>query len=166
MPDYTDVKIENTTLSAEAYSNIFTDVLSKSGDVNINKLYNDKISVYVSTDGANIKDKFNNPALIGADAATLRLNDGKIRVSAIIRATGDDADNRYLYSTVSNVQNLLGAHEYTGHGIKGWKDSDYTHYKAYDFQMNHKSWNKTTGAFKNEIRKSAKIYEYMRNVRK
>ncbi len=50
-------------------------------------------------------------------------------------------------TTVSNVQNLLGAHEFIGHYEKGWGSSTGTHYKVYEYQMKHASWKKTTPYF-------------------
>jgi hypothetical protein len=42
----------------------------------------------------------------------------------------------------------MGAHEYLGHKIMGWKENTQTHYLVYLYQMNHRSWGKTTKDFK------------------
>jgi hypothetical protein len=159
MPDYTDVKIENTTLSAEAYSNIFTDVLSKSGD-DIKNLYNGAVSVkvYDKNDKKTVSS-FNNPNKQYSMAST-GIVDEQIRVTANIHS-----DSKPLLNTVSNVQNMLGEHEYTAHGVKGYSGKTHTHYKAYDYQMRSesKTWNKTTPYYKQYIRSNAKDYDRERS---
>ncbi|MBR3390838.1 MAG: hypothetical protein IKG83_10080 [Prevotella sp.] len=48
-------------------------------------------------------------------------------------------------NTVSNIQNLLGAHEFLGHYKNGW----HSHKLVVPFQRKHKTWKKTTKEFKN-----------------
>ena len=55
----TDIPFIEATLSAEAYSNIFTDILSKMEGVNVNNLYNSKVSVTVWNRDTNIKTSTN-----------------------------------------------------------------------------------------------------------
>jgi hypothetical protein len=163
MPDVINTPIEETTLSSEAYSNIFTDVLSKMYEVDDGKLYHEKVSVFVSINGETVNNKFNNPYVGYADAYTGQV-DGQIRVTACIFATNDryQADNRYLFSSISNIENILGVHEFVGHGLNKWTDDNNTHYKNYDLQMNHSSWGKTTDAYKQAIRNAALRYEDQR----
>jgi hypothetical protein len=50
-----------------------------------------------------------------------------------------------LYSTISNVENLLGVHEYLGH----YKYNINSHKDIFMLQRKHPSWSKTTEHFKN-----------------
>lgn len=61
MPEHFDKALGDMTLSAESYSNIFTDILSKMGDVNVEKLYNQKVSVRVMDGWNTSNDFFNEP---------------------------------------------------------------------------------------------------------
>lgn len=70
-------------------------------------------------------------------------------------------------STLSGAQNVLGAHEFQGHGEQGdaFKDkSEYdpkgNHYKAYDLQMNHPSWQRTNSSFKKDILTTYQKYKH------
>ena len=159
------VGIGDADLSAEAYSNIFTDVLSKMDDVNTKELINGKIGVAVfdgnnldSSENPTFKDNYNTNIREYTEVASHQAANGKSLVTASI-VIGGTQDRRYLYSTVSNVQNLLGAHELLGHGIVGnqnrwWGPAN--HFKVYDFQKAHPSWSKTTLEFKQYINKVSK----------
>jgi len=57
-------------------------------------------------------------------------------------------DNRFIFSTVSNVKNSLGAHEKISHGQNRTEEAE-----AYQFQFSHTSWRNTTKEFKNKIEK-------------
>ena len=148
------VGIGDADLSAKAYSNIFTDVLSKMNDVDTKELFNGKASASVF-DGGNLdsdlnptfKDSYNTNIKEYTETASHQGVEGKSLVTGSI-VSGGKKDNRYLFSTVSNVQNMLGAHELLGHGINGWGDRTKTHYKVYEFQMAHPSWSKTTPEYK------------------
>lgn len=55
-------------------------------------------------------------------------------------------------STVENVQNVLGAHEFLAHGILRFAiDPSKLHSGAYLFQMKHYSWPNTTGRLKSDM---------------
>ena len=113
----TDIPFIEATLSAEAYSNIFTDILSKMEGVNVNNLYNSKVSVTVWNRDTNIKTStnyFNEPSSAGDAIATIVPYKGKQLMTAFIFPK-EDTKERELLSTISNVQNILGAHEYKGH---------------------------------------------------
>ena len=154
LPEFIDTPITGLTLSVESYSNIFTDILSKMDGVNIGDISNEKVSVRVV---AGIKDdEYNNPDYsIGQDASIAKTKDGKISLSAIIFPK----ENKEMSSTVSNVQNMLGDHEYTGHGIKGWGNETRTHYKVYEYQMSTPSWNKTTPNYQRKMRERYNYYK-------
>ena len=144
----TDIPFIEATLSAEAYSNIFTDILSKMEGVNVSDLYNNKVSVTVWNGDTNIKTStnyFNEPSFDGDATATIVPYKGKQRMTAFIFPK-EDTKERELLSTISNVQNILGAHEYIGHFKRGLTDAD--HKKIFQIQKNHISWKKTTKHFK------------------
>jgi RHS repeat-associated protein len=142
----TTKRLENTTISAKAYSNIFTDIFSKMKETDVNRLQNGKIAVYVTKDGKKAST-YNSPIKTSGVASTEPYDGDKFAITAKIWAVEGD-DNRHLFSTVSNVQNLLGIHEYVGHGLNPWCDDNSDHYKAYEAQMNHFTWNSTTPLFK------------------
>ena len=146
-----DTPIEKTTLTAKAYSNIFTNVLGKMKEVNLNDLLGKRISVIVTPDDNLITDSFNKPYdryIIGSTSnATTDWKNGKMRITANIINSGEN-DNRELFSTRSNIQNLLGIHEYVGHGIKKWGDANGKHKNVYELQMKHHTWKSTTIHFK------------------
>ncbi|WP_320054782.1 DUF6443 domain-containing protein [uncultured Acetobacteroides sp.] len=155
MADNIDTRIEKTTLSAEAYSNVFTNILSETTGVKMNNLYNGSVSVVISHNDWNVDDQYNSPSLNANQNASEGLYEGQTRITASIINSGDKDDNRFLFSTTSNVQNLLGAHEKIGHGQKGLSDHTRTH-NVYEYQFRHDSWKNTTQPFK----------EYMRIVHK
>lgn len=146
-----DTPIEQTVLSAEAYSKIFTNILSEMKDVDIYLLHNQSVSVVVSPNDYDIESTFNDPYSAFSsegvvNAATQHLN-GVKKITACINYLGA-SDNRKLFATLSNVQNLLGVHEYIGHGVKGWSGSN--HKLVYKNQFKHPSWKRTTGYFKRQ----------------
>ena len=123
----TDTPLENANLAAEAYSNIFTDVLSKMEGVDVNDLHNGKVSVTVwDEDLSNIKTSknyCNDPDFDGSSLATRHKANNEHVITAYIYNIG--TKEKRMYSTVSNVQNLLGVHEYMAHLKKGLKDSQH-----------------------------------------
>jgi hypothetical protein len=149
------VGINQAKLSDGAASNVFTDILSKMQGIDMGKLYNGKVSIYngYSESGSSIPAGFNDPergmsgpantAVKGVTNFRGEASDGTIKVTA--KFVGQS--NRYL-STVSDVQNALGAHEFQGHGIKRYHIGGGPHYKAYELQMAHPSWKNTTKSFK------------------
>lgn len=119
----TDTPLSEADLSAEAYSNILTDILSKMEGVNTMDLHNGKVSITVWEKTENIKtciDYFNDAKFNGNTLASIGLYKGKQRLMVYIFPKGDK--NREVYSTVSNVQNILGVHEYMGHFKSGMSD--------------------------------------------
>ena len=143
--------IGDLTLSAEAYSNIFTDILSKMPEVNISYLHNSKVSVTVWDDSENVKtttNYFNDSRFYGDALATIgKHQNGKQCLTAYIFPRG--TDEHPIYNTVSNIQNLLGIHEYIGHFKNNLRDAQ--HSLVYENQMKHPSWAKTTKKFKQYI---------------
>ena len=143
-----DTPISEMTLTAKAYSNIFTDILSKMDGVDVNDLYNGKVSVTVWEDYGNLKattDQYNDAGLNGSSIAQIRLHNGKQLLGVYIYP--QYTDEKRLYSSVSNIQNLLGVHEYIGHFIKNMDNSPKSHLQIYKDMRRHSSWEKTTSVY-------------------
>ena len=136
------------SLSAEAYSKIFTNVLHRWG-YNTSLLLNGKISVTEWNEVAinNNLTKYattkvyNNPSIIDGDNATT--NTTNKTVTAYIFPKGEEQ----LLVTEPNIANMLGVHEYINHLIKGLDDSQ--HWKILQDQKKDPSWPLTTPEFKN-----------------
>ena len=130
------VGMQDANLSSRAYARIYTDVLTQGG-FEVNLLQNSSVSVMNNT------DTYNNPNL---DASFLRGGtvEGGVRVTV---NQGAD-DTRRLLTTVENIQNALGVHELQGHGIDGFGFDGRPHYKAYELQMSHPTWQNTTPEFR------------------
>ena len=83
-------------------------------------------------------DKATNPP--SQHAGTIRRKDGSINVTAVTRYGKNDD-----YNTVENVQNILGIHEYYGHGVKGIGSATFSeHRKAYLLQTKHRTYKKVS----------------------
>ena len=133
-------ELQKADLSAKTYSNIYTNILQQSG-YDTGKLEGGAISI---DNGKN--NSFNNPVKGKNALATTKTNSK----SEIFNITvyQQEGDVKKTLTTVENIVNALGAHEYTGHGIKRYSDSKYNHQKAYEEQFNHSSWANTTSYFK------------------
>ena len=157
--------INEANLSSEAISNVLTDIAGKTDGIDMGKLYNGKISVWdgKSVPGGSIPSGFNDPERSNGPANTAvkmsgntfhgNAADGTIKVTAIFK----NSRNSYL-STVSNVQNALGVHEYQGHGVERFALGGGPHFKAYELQKSHSSWKNTTLYFKNYMEGNYKDY--------
>ena len=145
----TDIPFIEATLSAEAYSNIFTDILSKMEGVNVNDLYNSKVSVTVWEDCGNLKavqDQYNDAGLNGEVLAQIGSYQGKQRLMTYIDPDGHKEKD--LFSSRSNIQNLLGVHEYIEHFKNDIGNGDHSHLRIYKNMQKHNSWIKTTRDYK------------------
>jgi RHS repeat-associated protein len=135
-------------ISAETYSNIFTDIVSKMPDVDLTKLRKEHISVIVWNgieDGKlSSTNTFNRPDEESGKLAST----GNTRITASINLI---KDNRIFFSTVSNIQSILGIHEYKGHFVNHMGDESKTHHNIYEMQMNDPTWNKITDDLKENI---------------
>lgn len=139
---------QNSNISAEAYSNIFTDILSKMDDVNVEDLHEGSVSTMILEDNKNwfkIIDSYNDAFCASDDYAAIGNYDNKQNITAFIHI--DRSLYKEMFSTVSNVQNLLGVHEYLGHYKKGLIH-DGSPDKIVELQKAHPSWQKTTPDFK------------------
>ena len=145
-----DKKIDEIELPAESYSNIFTNTLAllpSSDGVNVESLYNGKISVVVwNIEDANVKmsdNYYNNPSMVGDAIATTSVVNDNALITAYV-----SKDETMFFTTRSNIQNILGIHEYIGHYVNGWNNRNNLHTKVYEMQMNHPTWSNATNEFK------------------
>lgn len=63
-----------------------------------------------------------------------------------------DSENRNYFSTVSNIESILGVHELTGHILLNLDKSE--HWKILKMQREHPSWKKMTQPLKD-------LYKYL-----
>ncbi len=149
--------IDRANLSAEAISNVFTDIISKMGDLDVNNLYNEKVSVYTGryTSKGNPAG-YNDPNMVGfASEETLPNNTSKVTING---------NELWKLNTISNIQNLM-IHEFKGHGYPlNYSDKDATHHKAYELQFRHRTWKNTTSAFQSHMLNN--YYEYLKMEKK
>ncbi|WP_221659855.1 DUF6443 domain-containing protein [Bacteroides salyersiae] len=142
--------VRSVALTVAAESHIYTDVLKKSSDPNLDmfRLYNGEISVLEKpvTRGNDTYGKgYNDPYPDRRQAKYTEIDVGEeIKVTVSVRSYVTD-----LY-TVESIWNQLGIHEYYGHGIKGWK-GDKDHWRCYQAQMKHPSYRKLPQDQKKEI---------------
>ena len=148
------VGMQEAHLSASAYSSIYTDILEKAG-YDMEDVINEAISI------KNGEETFNKPHPDVKYAGTNKAGAGGIdlRISVNQQSTGAKLE----LTTVSNIINSLGVHEYTWHGKKGFGSQNHTHWVVYEKQMEDKSWENTTNILKiNTLRR----YQYYLNKEK
>ena len=103
----------------------------------------DGISSFDYTDNAKFADS-------GVNASLTPMDGDLFNVTATIRTDYDG--NQKLYSTISNIINLLGVHEFEMHGMKKVDNSVLSHEKViFKAMREHESWSKTTVEYKNEM---------------
>ena len=139
----------DTTLTAKAYSNIFTDILSKMPGIDIDDLHNGSVSTTVYKNDLNwykFIESYNDAYHTGGVFAEIGTYNGKQNLTAYINI--DIPVYKEMLSTVSNIQNLLGVHEYTGHYKCGYIHGDGSPDKVVELQKSHPSWETTTPGFK------------------
>ena len=100
-----DKKIDEIELPAESYSNIFTNTLAllpSSDGVNVESLYNGKISVVVwNIEDANVKmsdNYYNNPSMVGDAIATTSVVNDNALITAYV-----SKDETMFFTTRSNI---------------------------------------------------------------
>ena len=156
------IKIDdkNLSLSPQAYSRVYTNVLYRKG-YDTSKLKNNAVSIIMlnnnsKSDGPQYElgGTYNHDAVIpwsDAPIAETRKENGKIQLTVYVHPQGD-AERRAYLSTESNVENILGVHEFKGHGLLGIGSSQ--HWKILQMQRRHPSWKQTTPALR-------ELYEYL-----
>jgi RHS repeat-associated protein len=148
-----DMNIIDSSLSAESYSKIFTDILDKNG-FDTNMLKNGQVSIvklkYNSKgDGPQYEADgfFNHEAIIpyrDASIAQTKHINGKYEITAYRHPMGDS--NREYLSTESNVVSVLGVHEFEGHGHLNISGEQ--HWIILENQRKHSSWKKVSPKLK------------------
>ena len=136
--------IENTKLTAGAYSNIYTHILEESG-------YNTKMLIGNAVSVRTDDEKFNNPSEKKDLFISTTVFSDKKEFKVSINQSDEILPG--ILSTVENVQNALGEHEFKGHGIMRYSDRDKSHHKAYELQFDSETWEKTTSSFQEEMMK-------------
>ena len=138
--------IGKNTLSARAYSRIYTHILAMK-NYDISRLEGGAIAV------KNGDDEYNSPTLGTGYAKTLFNKSKNLKGPDPFRISVNQGDNGVQrdFTLVEQVENILGAHEYTGHGVHKYGDHNKTHYMAYDLQVDHPSWQKCTPVFRGDI---------------
>jgi len=140
-------RLSETSLSAEAASNILTHVTKKLKGVNFNRLEGGIINVVdtpIDDDGfmgQSNGDSFGNWKNIplSAEAGTMTTPDGSINVTT--RLLGGKSQ----MGSVEYIQSVLGIHEYKGHGLMNIPEAFPAHEEAYKLQFRHKeTFNKLT----------------------
>ena len=153
--------LKNTILSAEAYSKIFTDILSKMLEIDVSKLYKKQVSIVLMKNANdNVGEQYAGssynyePNTVCPNVnATMESYKGKTLLTAYVNI--DNENRREYMATISNVQNILGVHEYIGHYLKGWGES--LHHLIFRIQKKHHSWKRMTPQLRmNEIDKYGK----------
>lgn len=132
-------------LSSKAKSKIYSHVLLKMKEVSENELYNREVSIsegkgyFDEESGTLIVTGYNNPS--NYDVAGYTSTNKGIKITV-----GPKGHSEFV--TVENIQNALGVHEYFAHGKKGISGGNVKeHAKAYEEQMKHPTWSKTTKDF-------------------
>ncbi len=142
--------IENCKLTPSVYSNIFTDIVSRDGEMDLSLIHNSKISVTTIEKQDNFYTSYSyndGSTELGSIASTIR-NDNDNIITAFIFQDYGHSDEKNIFTTVSNVINILVGHEYNGHVINNYSDENKNHHLVFENQMKHHSWSKTTEAFK------------------
>jgi len=156
------VDIKDVTLTAEAYSKIFTHIISLMKDVDLNKyISNNIISVEVYNEKGKMVDLFGKSSARNDSEPFAFFTPSDSTVTAVVNKGSDS--HMETYGTIWNIQNTLGAHEIRGHAEKRWNDAGRVHHLVYAFQMGHPSWKKTTEEFKKAREKN--FYYYIDEVK-
>ncbi|WP_418537906.1 DUF6443 domain-containing protein [Odoribacter laneus] len=138
--------IGKNTLSARAYSRIYTHILAMK-NYDISRLEGGAIAV------KNGDDEYNSPSRKVGYAMTNFTKNKNLKGPDPFRISVNQGDNGVQrdFTLVEQVENILGAHEYIGHGVRKYGDHNKTHYMAYDLQVDHPSWQKCTPVFRGDI---------------
>ncbi|GKI23187.1 hypothetical protein CE91St19_25890 [Odoribacter laneus] len=138
--------IGKNTLSARAYSRIYTHILAMK-NYDISRLEGGAIAV------KNGDDEYNFPNRKVGYAITNFTKNKNLKGPDPFRISVNQGDNGVQrdFTLVEQVENILGAHEYIGHGVRKYGKYNKTHYMAYDFQVDHPSWQKCTPVFRGDI---------------
>ena len=158
------IGLAEAKLSAETFSKIFTNCL-KQMNVDVNTLVGGKIQVTVWQDhigGSKITDDYTELANDSENA--LADTDENHSQGALITAYvyPKGTKERDLISTRTNIQSLLGDHEYHGHYKKNWKHIEKSFDPTYHYQTRtmKSRFMKTTHKFREYVKSVVKQKKY------
>ena len=158
------IGLAEAKLSAETFSKIFTNCL-KQMNVDVNTLVGGKIQVTVWHDhigGSKITDDYTELANDSENA--LADTDENHSQGALITAYvyPKGTKERDLISTRTNIQSLLGDHEYHGHYKKNWKHIEKSFDPTYHYQTRtmKSRFMKTTHKFREYVKSVIKENKY------
>jgi len=162
--EYEDIPLRQSTLtlSLEAYSKIFTHILSLDPQIkeDLSGIRNRKVSIQFYGNELPLRKNLYNMEINERDrqpSKTIAFQKNNLIVAVI----NVNAEKDYC-STIWNVLNILGVHE-LGHFIyPWWNDVDHTHFLNYLYQMGHYSWDKTTKELKDHAETNLNIF-YQKN---
>ena len=155
------VGINDAGISLGAAANVFTHILDRMPEVDISQLHNGMVSTFSTYNYRSSQGLFNNAIPRTSEANTgingIHFNSsdpGNIKLSV-----NWVYNKNSLLGTVENVYNMLGVHEYMGHGIRRFAiEPGKPHLGAYDMQMDHWSWPKTTPSFRSYMQGNMSQY--------
>lgn len=147
------VKLTDSGISAKALSKIFTHIVGRMPEVDLNELDGKQINVVkwsrdIYSNCINVDDQYGN------------CNDGDDETNA--NTAGNNitvffgGNEKKMFETQSNIQNMLGVEEYTCHFKNQWhhyqkgsgKSNKTDNIKIFNQIMSHPTWNKTTDTYK------------------
>lgn len=160
--DKNTILMKDKLLTSAAESHIYTDVLKKSADtrLDMSQLYNGEVSIVenvVRKGDEFIGKGYNNP-----DGHRYAPKYNQSYVNGKIRVTVEQGSNQHDLYMVESIQNYLGVHEYYGHGIMNWSTRK-THWKCYNAQLHHPTFQKLPKYQQNEIRQRNREFYINRN---
>lgn len=158
------IGLAEANLSAETFSKIFTNCL-KQMNVDVNTLVGGKIQVTVWQDhigGSKITEDYTELAN-DSDKALADTDENHSQgalITAYVYPKG--TEERNLISTRTNIQSLLGDHEYHGHYKNNWKHIEKSFDSTYHYQTitMKRRFMKTTHKFREYVKSVIKENKY------
>ena len=140
------VKLTDSGISAKALSKILTHIVGRMPEVDLNELDGKQINVVKWS-----RDNYSN--CINIDDQYGNCQDGDSRTNASVKGNNITAffgDNeRSMFETRSNIQNMLGVEEYTCHyKNKLHHTNNEDNEKIINAMKSHPTWKKTTDTYK------------------
>jgi len=131
--------LSTTDMSLAAKAQIYTHVLNQMEDVDFSSLFNGSVSIFNNYSRNGVYQGYNSPDYV-------------IRYSANVDLKKININDNYIreLSTVEIIQNYLGVHEWQGHIVKKFNNG-WDHYKIYNMQQQHHTYNKLPKGLQNEI---------------
>ena len=157
---YSRVGLPKLDISAKALSKIFSHVVSRMKGVDLSKIEGGAFAVAKLEQGNGGYDDINTLDSYG------NINTSYVRwgtQNAVTKGNNITVDfgmgNEYMFATRSNIQNMLGVHEYINHfwnKLSHWKGDGITpdkqqNIKLFDSVMSDPTWNKTTDSYKKAV---------------